>query len=63
MQAFLRLLVTRDRVGLLPVIQTHFEKLVDEWRGEADAEATTAFELTQTQKDALVQKLEADDRI
>ena len=59
MQAFLRLLITRDRVGLLPAVGVHFEKLVDEWKGEADAEATTAVELSQSQKDALVKKLEA----
>ncbi len=59
MQAFLRLLITRDRVGLLPAIGVHFEKLVDEWKGEADAEATTAVELSQDQKEALVKKLEA----
>ncbi len=59
LQAFLRLLITRDRVGLLPAIGVHFEKLVDEWKGEADAEATTAVELSETQKDALVKRLEA----
>lgn len=59
MQAFLRLMITRDRVRLLPAVGEHFDKLVDEWKGEADAEATTAVELSETQKHALVQRLEA----
>lgn len=56
--ALLRLLVTRDRVALLPEIATAFGELVDRRQGISKARITTAVELDDAQRRALVERLQ-----
>ena len=45
---FLLLLVEKDRAGLFPTIGAQFEHLLDEYRGETDAEAISRCALSHT---------------
>lgn len=52
-EKFLFLVVEKDRAVVLPQIVTEFDHMVDEFRGEADAEAVTAVPLSASQVAAL----------
>lgn len=52
-EKFLFLIIEKNRAVMLPQILTEFDRLVDEFRGEADAEAVTAVALTPGQIEAL----------
>lgn len=56
---FLFFLIEKERVSVLPNIARDFNRFVDEARGEADAEAVSAVELNETQKQHLVEKLKS----
>ena len=55
---FLFLVVEKQRAVLLPQILQEFNRFVDEYRGEADAEAVTAVALQPTQIAALESALQ-----
>ena len=55
---FLRLLVDKDRADILPEVAVQFRRLLDENRKQLDAEATTAVEMTEAQRAALLQRLQ-----
>lgn len=54
---FLFLLIDKDRAHILPHVARDFNRYVDEARGEADAEAVSAVELSEEQRSALVERL------
>lgn len=56
---FLFLLIDKDRAHILPNIAREFGRFVDEYRGEADAEAISAVELSEAQKQDLVAHLKS----
>ncbi len=56
---FLFLLVDKDRIHILPHVAREFNRFVDEYRGEADAEATSAVPLTEAQQTALIERLKS----
>jgi len=56
---FLILLVDKDRAEIIPNVARQFGILLDEHRRETDAEAITAVALTDAQKEALRQRLQA----
>lgn len=58
-ERFLFLLIEKDRAAILPDTSREFDRLLDEHRGEADAEAITAAPLSETQRSALLSRLEA----
>jgi F-type H+-transporting ATPase subunit delta len=58
-QNFLSLLIEKDRATLIPEAAREFERLLDEHRHEADAEAVSAVPLTEVQREALLQRLQA----
>jgi F-type H+-transporting ATPase subunit delta len=64
---FLFLVVEKNRAAVLPQILTEFNRLVDEFRGEADAEVVSAVPLSQTQivdiKSALQKKFGVQVRL
>lgn len=55
---FIELLVQNDRLLLLPIIATQFEALKNRFEGTAQAEITSAFELSEAQLNELVAALE-----
>ncbi len=56
---FLFLLIDKDRAHILPDVSRDFNRFVDEYRGEADAEAVSAVPLTEAQKAALIERLKS----
>ncbi len=56
---FLMLLIEKDRAAIIPNVAAQFARLVDEHRHETDGEAITAVPLTDAQRAALQQRLEA----
>lgn len=52
-EKFLFLVVEKNRAVMLPQIVKEFDRMVDEFRGESDAEAVTAVPLTPNQIGAL----------
>jgi len=55
---FLFLLVEKDRAGMIDSVNAEFIRLVDEYRGIANAEAVTAVAMTDSERDALQQQLQ-----
>ncbi len=56
---FLTLLVDKDRADILPEVAIQFRRLLDENRKQLDAEATTAIPMSDAQRDALLNRLQA----
>lgn len=56
---FLFLLVEKDRAGMIDTVSTEFAQLVDEHQGIANAEAVSAVEMADSERDALQKQLEA----
>ena len=56
---FTRLLLDRDRVGLLPDMSRELDVMIDEKAGRTAAVVTSAIPLTPAQEQALLQRLEA----
>ncbi|CAN5160312.1 F0F1 ATP synthase subunit delta [soil metagenome] len=57
--ALLQLTVSRNRIGLLPDVVRAFGELVDRREGIAKAKITTAVELDEERRRALLQRLES----
>ena len=60
---FLNLLVDKDRANIIPHVAQEFLRLVDEHRREADAEVVSAVPLTDTQREAVVQRLKVTNNL
>jgi F-type H+-transporting ATPase subunit delta len=58
-ERFLFLVVEKQRANVLPQILEEFNRLVDEYRGEGDAEVTSAVPLSAAQVAALQASLQA----
>ena len=58
-EKFLFLVVDKDRAILLPQMVDEFNRLVDEFRGEADGEVTSAVALSAAQIESLQRSLQA----
>ncbi|PQV64713.1 ATP synthase F1 subcomplex delta subunit [Abditibacterium utsteinense] len=58
-EKFLFLVVEKDRAILLPQIVGEFNRLVDEFRGEADGEVVSAVALSAAQIESLQRSLQA----
>src|SRR6266850_233755 len=56
--AFMLILLERDRLEIVPDIARAFGELVDRREGIVKAKITTSVELQQSQRDALVGRLE-----
>lgn len=56
---FLFLLVEKDRSGMIDTVAQEFNRLVDEHRGIANAEAVTAVPMGEAERDALLQQLQS----
>jgi len=56
---FLRLLVANNRLAVIPAIAAHFEQLRAEAEGTVDVVITTAFALSDVQRNAIAESLSA----
>lgn len=54
---FIRLLSENNRLALLPDVHTLYEEMRAEAEGEIEATVTTAFELTDAQRDKIIEAL------
>jgi F-type H+-transporting ATPase subunit delta len=55
----LLMMVEKDRAAIIPNVAAQFNRLMDEYMRETDAEATTAIALTSAQESALLDRLQA----